>query len=248
MYARDSLWLCGMVSYITLCHFLPFCLWFNVNVIWKLWITCWPSTSLRKPGSSSLIRITSRHILTWHKSTRSVTNGQNITSKVCFVQKKTSTQRSESANHMLKNYVPSGCPMHILMRKYMLLQFDREAEENYEEKQTRIGRPLLRANMATERHANKIYTWAMFKQFGIEFTSVVLTRWKRLGKGSYMSQSIRMHVAERSGAGFRTRWRCWTVKRNLIMNVASFLTWDCCAATLWRLLTLSKQQKYQRNT
>lgn len=40
----------------------------------------------------------------------------------------------------------------------MLLQFDREAEENYEEKRTRIGRPLLRANMATERHADKIYT------------------------------------------------------------------------------------------
>uniref|UniRef100_A0A8R7K2I9 Uncharacterized protein n=1 Tax=Triticum urartu TaxID=4572 RepID=A0A8R7K2I9_TRIUA len=67
---------------------------------------------------------------------------------------------------MLKNYVPPGSPMHIFVRKYMSLIFDREAEENYEEKRTTIGRPLMRANLATERHAGKIYTGAMFEQFG----------------------------------------------------------------------------------
>ena len=50
----------------------------------------------------------------------------------------TSQQRSESANHMLKNYVPLGSPMHIFVRKYMSLIFDWEAEENYEEKRTTI--------------------------------------------------------------------------------------------------------------
>lgn len=52
----------------------------------------------------------------------------------------TSTQRSESANHMLKNYVPPGCPMHMFAQKYMTLLFDRESGENYEEKRTRILR------------------------------------------------------------------------------------------------------------
>lgn len=49
----------------------------------------------------------------------------------------TSTQRSESANHMLKNYVPPGCPMHMFVQKYTRLQFDRESE-NYEEKECEL--------------------------------------------------------------------------------------------------------------
>ena len=57
-----------------------------------------------------------------------------------FCAKMTITQRSESANHMLKNYVLPSCPMHMFVKKYMRLQFDREAEENYEEKRTRIVR------------------------------------------------------------------------------------------------------------
>lgn len=55
----------------------------------------------------------------------------------------------------------------MFVKKYMRLQFDREAEENYEEKRTRIGRPLYKANLAIERHAGKIYTRAMFEQFGL---------------------------------------------------------------------------------
>lgn len=60
--------------------------------------------------------------------------------KGVFCAKMSSTQQSESANHMLKNYGPPGCPMHMFVRKYMSLIFGRESEENYEEKLTTIVR------------------------------------------------------------------------------------------------------------
>ena len=50
----------------------------------------------------------------------------------------TSTQCSESANHMLKTYMLPASPMHVFVRQYKKLQFDREHEESYEEKRTMI--------------------------------------------------------------------------------------------------------------
>ena len=60
-----------------------------------------------------------------------------------FYAKMTSTQRSESANHMLKSYMPPASPMHVFVRKYMKLQFDHEGDESYEEKRTMIVSALL---------------------------------------------------------------------------------------------------------
>ena len=58
--------------------------------------------------------------------------------KGVFCAKMSSTQRSESANHMPKTYVPPGCPMHMFVRHYMRPQLDREEAENYQEKRNQL--------------------------------------------------------------------------------------------------------------
>jgi hypothetical protein len=55
-----------------------------------------------------------------------------------FCAKQTSTQRSESANHMLKNYVPPACSINVFVKQYRKLQYDREQEEGYQEKRTTL--------------------------------------------------------------------------------------------------------------
>jgi hypothetical protein len=59
-----------------------------------------------------------------------------------FRAKQTSTQRSESANHMLKNYIPTGCPMNLFVCQYNKLLFDRDQEEGYQEKRTILVRTI----------------------------------------------------------------------------------------------------------
>jgi hypothetical protein len=49
----------------------------------------------------------------------------------------TSTQRSESANHMLKTYVPRSAPMHLFLSQYNRMIADRVAEEGKEEHATK---------------------------------------------------------------------------------------------------------------
>uniref|UniRef100_A0A452ZAA0 Protein FAR1-RELATED SEQUENCE n=1 Tax=Aegilops tauschii subsp. strangulata TaxID=200361 RepID=A0A452ZAA0_AEGTS len=55
-----------------------------------------------------------------------------------FCARMTSTQRSESANHLLKGYMPRGCPMHLFLKQFQKLQFNREAEESFQEKRTSL--------------------------------------------------------------------------------------------------------------
>ncbi|KAE8816279.1 hypothetical protein D1007_06128 [Hordeum vulgare] len=50
-------------------------------------------------------------------------------------------------------------------RQWMKLQFDRDAEENFAEKKSRLVSPVLKSGLPLERHAGKVYTPALFKLF-----------------------------------------------------------------------------------
>ncbi|CAM0913334.1 unnamed protein product [Alopecurus aequalis] len=80
----------------------------------------------------------------------------------------TSTQRSESANHMLKTYVPRSAPMHLFLSQYNRMIADRVAEEGREEHATKQVRRVLRAGVPLEKQAAKFYTRAMFDRFSKE--------------------------------------------------------------------------------
>lgn len=51
-----------------------------------------------------------------------------------FCARMTSTQRSESANHMLKNYVQPASSMNNFVRQYQKLMFDRQSEEDFKKR------------------------------------------------------------------------------------------------------------------
>ncbi|KAM0912809.1 hypothetical protein ACQ4PT_012551 [Festuca glaucescens] len=77
----------------------------------------------------------------------------------------TSTQRSESANHVLKTYIPRSAPMHLFVTQYDRLVTDRIADEGREEHATKQVNFILRTGAPIEKHATSLYTRSLFERF-----------------------------------------------------------------------------------
>ncbi|KAM0844890.1 hypothetical protein ACQ4PT_056805 [Festuca glaucescens] len=82
-----------------------------------------------------------------------------------FCAKQTSTPKSESAKHMLKDYVRRDCSMDLFVKQYEKLRLDRNPEEDFEEKRTSIDEVILRTNLPIEKHASEVYTRAVYELF-----------------------------------------------------------------------------------
>uniref|UniRef100_A0A0A9EV60 Protein FAR1-RELATED SEQUENCE n=1 Tax=Arundo donax TaxID=35708 RepID=A0A0A9EV60_ARUDO len=86
-------------------------------------------------------------------------------SKGHYCARMTSTQRSESANMMLKRFVPINSSMNHFVSQFNRLLHDRDREEDRQEDQTKQFVMKHERLWPIERHAVKLYTKATFKLF-----------------------------------------------------------------------------------
>ncbi|XP_048547154.1 protein FAR1-RELATED SEQUENCE 5-like [Triticum urartu] len=77
----------------------------------------------------------------------------------------TSTQRSESANHMLKKYIPRSSPMHLFVKQYNNLLRSRITDEGKEDFVTKMKRRVIKGGNPIEADASQIYTNAVYQRF-----------------------------------------------------------------------------------
>ncbi|CAL5031516.1 unnamed protein product [Urochloa decumbens] len=80
----------------------------------------------------------------------------------------TSTQRSESANHMLKALIQKAAPMHLFVSKFTELQINRKYQEGKESFATYQRNRKLRTSEPLAEHANAVYTRGMYERFDWE--------------------------------------------------------------------------------
>lgn len=85
-----------------------------------------------------------------------------------YCARMTSTQRVESANHMLKTYVPRNSSMNKFVCQYNKLLKDRNETEDSEEHKNRQCNRKERGGWPIEKHARRIYTRAVMKHFKAE--------------------------------------------------------------------------------
>ncbi|OEL16162.1 hypothetical protein BAE44_0022819 [Dichanthelium oligosanthes] len=78
--------------------------------------------------------------------------------KGVFCERMNSTQRSESANNMLKNIVPPNASLHQFVQQYGKLQFIRDQEENNEERRSKLNNMCKSTGGPLVMDAYKIYT------------------------------------------------------------------------------------------
>ncbi|CAL4930646.1 unnamed protein product [Urochloa decumbens] len=83
----------------------------------------------------------------------------------CFCARMSSTQRSESANHMLKRFVPRNCSMNRFVLQFNKLLFDRNSAEDQAEFKTKIVDDVRERAWPIEEHAAKFYTAAVYGLF-----------------------------------------------------------------------------------
>ncbi|KAM0863826.1 hypothetical protein ACQ4PT_044323 [Festuca glaucescens] len=149
-----------------------------------------------------------------------------------FCARMTSTQRSESANHMLKGHVPPGSSMHMFVRHYMKLQHSRDEEENYQEKRSKLVRVLLSTGGPIEKHASKVYTPAMFELFGIALYQAAWFEVEEIVAGElYLAHHIDAERRERwSRVAFKISIDQQSDKFNCECNMYEHMGMLCCHA------------------
>lgn len=122
-----------------------------------------------------------------------------------FCAKMTSTQRSESANHMLKGYVPPGAPMHLFVKQYNKLIADRVSKEDSENQRTRMGE-LFSERDGLSRSMLLLCTQVKCLRCSVTiYLTVQRTVSLKLWKKRHTCLVIRMQVGERGGARYTTR-------------------------------------------
>ncbi|CAO2207043.1 unnamed protein product [Urochloa humidicola] len=85
--------------------------------------------------------------------------------KGVFCARMTSTQRSEIANHMLKNIVQPNCPLHQFVQQYTKMQYIHDEEENYQERKSKLNKKCKKIGGPLVMEAHKIYTPKVFNLF-----------------------------------------------------------------------------------
>ncbi|KAM0845876.1 hypothetical protein ACQ4PT_056065 [Festuca glaucescens] len=101
----------------------------------------------------------------------------------------TSTQHSESANHVLKTYIPRSTPMHLFVSQFDRLITDRVADEGREEHATKQVNFLLRAGVPVEQHATLVYNRNLFERFYKELFHSGSLLCRADGEGTISSKS-----------------------------------------------------------